>query len=57
MTDLDDARIQVVKALLDEFPKVRAFARGYLAVYHPTEDVAKHTNAILEREGAEEIGQ
>ena len=35
MTEIDDARIQIVKALLDLSPRVRAFARGYLATYHP----------------------
>ena len=35
MTEIDDTRIQIVKALLDLSPKVRAFTRGYLATYHP----------------------
>ena len=35
MTEIDDARIQIVKTLLDLSPKVRAFARGYLATYYP----------------------
>lgn len=34
MADLNTIRIQVVKALLDEFPEVRKFAKGYLKVYH-----------------------
>ena len=33
-TDLQAVRIQVVKAILDEFPEVRKFARGYLKVYY-----------------------
>ena len=32
--DLDTVRIQIVKAMLDEFPEVRKFAKGYLKFYH-----------------------
>jgi len=35
MTDLDNIRIQIVKALIDQFPKVRAFVRGYIKTYYP----------------------
>jgi len=35
LTDVDDIRVQLVKALIDLSPKVRAFARGYLEVYYP----------------------
>lgn len=34
MEKLGTIRIQVVKAMLDEFPEVRRFVRGYLEVYH-----------------------
>jgi len=37
MTDLDNARILIVKELIDQFPKVRAFVRGYLKIYYPEE--------------------
>jgi len=33
-TDSETVRIQVVKAVLDEFPEVRKFVRGYLKVYY-----------------------
>jgi len=35
MVDLDNVRVQIVKELIDQFPKVRAFVRGYLKVYYP----------------------
>jgi len=35
MTDLDNVRIEIVKALIDSSPKVRTFVRGYLDVYYP----------------------
>jgi len=35
MSDLETARIQIVKAILDEFPRVRAWVRGYLETYYP----------------------
>jgi len=35
MTNIDDIRIQLVKALIDLSPKVRAFVRAYLEVYYP----------------------
>jgi len=38
LTDLDNARIEIVKSLIDQFPKVRAFVRGYLEVYYPKKD-------------------
>lgn len=34
MTDLDAIRIQIVKALIDEFPVVRKFVKDYIRVYH-----------------------
>jgi len=35
MSDPDNIRIQLVKELIDQFPKVRAFAKVYLKVYYP----------------------
>lgn len=32
--NLDTLRIQVVKAMLDQFPEVRRFVESYLKVYH-----------------------
>ena len=31
--DVEDARIQIVKAMLDEFPKLRRWVKAYLKVY------------------------
>jgi len=28
-------RLQILKAILDQFPECRGFARGYLAIYYP----------------------
>lgn len=35
---LDQQRAQVVKAMLDEFPELRSFVRGYLKTYYPKEE-------------------
>ena len=34
MTDTERARIEIVKAMLDEFPKLRAWIKAYLKWYY-----------------------
>lgn len=37
MNNLLVAQMKIVQAMLDEFPKLRLWAKSYLAVYHPDE--------------------
>ena len=33
MTDVEDVRVEVVKAMLDEFPRLRRWVKAYILIY------------------------